>query len=96
MTTVVGFGFVLVAILIVGCSVYRHWLGNMLAGMLCWGMVEIVRYSISYCFDITASSAYFITLMIAAVCASIWVIYQDQQEAKRLEQSILEDEQSSC
>ena len=94
--TVVGFGLVIIAMVMVWYSAYRCWLNSMLAGMLCWGMIEIVRYSISYCFELAASSAYFITLIMAAIMASIWVVYQDQQEAKRIEQAILEDEKTSC
>ena len=42
----VGFGLIAVAVIAVFFSPYRRWLGFMLAGMLSWGLLEVVRFGV--------------------------------------------------
>ena len=43
----VGFGLIAVAVIAVFFSPYRRWLSFMMAGMLCWGLLEVVRLDVS-------------------------------------------------
>ena len=51
--TILGFALIAVALAAVFFSPYRHWLGFMLAGMVFWGLLEGIRYSVQHVFDMS-------------------------------------------
>jgi uncharacterized membrane protein required for colicin V production len=54
----VGFGLIAVAVIAVFFSPYRRWLGFMLAGMLSWGLLEVVRFGMQTMFEMSVAYSY--------------------------------------
>jgi hypothetical protein len=58
----VGFGLIAVAVIAVFFSPYRRWLGFMLAGMLSWGLLEVVRFGMQTMFEMSVAYSYLTAL----------------------------------
>ncbi|ESK38810.1 hypothetical protein P256_01629 [Acinetobacter nectaris CIP 110549] len=62
--SMVGMFLIMIALVSVYFSPYRHWLGFMLAGMVFWGSVEIMRLSVQYILQCPAAYSYIISVFI--------------------------------
>ncbi|MEB5477146.1 hypothetical protein OZX61_00525 [Acinetobacter sp. ESL0695] len=65
--SMVGTFLIMIALVSVYFSPYRHWLGFMLAGMVFWGAIEIMRLSIQYTLQCSISSSYLISAFIGMI-----------------------------
>ena len=97
----VGFGLIAVAVITVFFSPYRRWLGFMLAGMLSWGLLEVVRFGMQTMFEM--SVAYLTALSLAMVTVTFILLREDQQTRRRLEKRqyiehtpVYKDDQQQC
>lgn len=99
----VGFSLIAVAVITVFFSPYRRWLGFMLAGMLCWGLLETVRFSMQLMFEMSVAYSYLTALSLAMLTVTIILLREDQQAQKQLENRqyiehtpVYKDEQQQC
>ena len=58
LATIVGLSLVAAALIAVFFSPYRRWLNFMLAGMVFWGLLEVVRYSVQSVFELPITYSY--------------------------------------
>ena len=52
LATIVGMSFIAMALIAVFFSPYRRWLSFMLAGMLVWGLIEVIRFGTQTVFEL--------------------------------------------
>lgn len=101
--TMIGLVFILTAFTAVFFSPYRHWLGFMLAGMLFWGSLEMVRFGVQNVFDLPLTYSYLSAFMLAMVAVTLVLLREDrrarQAHANRqyIEHTpVYEDDQPQC
>ncbi len=82
--TIVGFGLIAVALMAVFFSPYRHWLGFMFGGMLFWGLLEAIRFSVQNVFDMSVSYSYLTALSIAMLGLTAFLLREDSRAQKAL------------
>lgn len=82
--TIVGFSLILAALTAVFFSPYRHWLGFMLAGMLFWGCLEIVRLGIQGLFDLPLTYSYLSAFTLAMLAVTLVLLREDRRAQKAL------------
>lgn len=70
----VGFGLIAVAVIAVFFSPYRRWLGFMLAGMISWGLLEVVRFGVQTMFEMSVAYSYLTALSLAMVTVT-FILY---------------------
>src|SRR5690606_21828255 len=58
LATIVGFSLVAAAVVAVFFSPYRRWLSFMAAGMLVWGLIEMIRVGTQAWFDLPMTYSY--------------------------------------
>lgn len=80
--TLLGFGLITAALATVFFSPYRHWLGFMFAGMLFWGMLEVVRFSMQAVFDLTIAYSYLIAMSVVLLSFIAILLREDQRAHK--------------
>ena len=80
--SVVGLSLVSVAIIAVFLSPYRRWLGFMLAGMLVWGLIEVIRFSTQILFEMPMAYGYLLALT-TAILAVIGILVMEDRRAER-------------
>lgn len=82
--TLIGFGLIAVALATVFFSPYRHWLGFMFAGMIFWGTLEAMRYSVQNIFDISVAYSYLTAIMLAMSALIALLLREDSRAQKAL------------
>ena len=82
--TVIGFGLIAAALVTVFFSPYRHWLGFMCAGMIFWGAMEAIRYSVQNIFDISMALSYLTAIMLAMSALIVLLLREDNRAQKAL------------
>ena len=99
----VGFGLIAVAVIAVFFSPYRRWLSFMLAGMLCWGLLEVVRFGVQTRFDLSVAYSYLTALSLAMVTVTFVLLREDKQAQKQLASRqyiehtpVYKDDQQQC
>ena len=55
LATIVGQSLVSAAVIAVFFSPYRRWLSFMLAGMLVWGLIEVIRFGTQTMFELSVT-----------------------------------------
>lgn len=80
--SVVGLGLVSAAIIAVFFSPYRRWLGFMLAGMLVWGLIEVIRLGTQFLFEMPMAYGYLLALT-TAILAVIGILVMEDRRAER-------------
>lgn len=80
--TIIGFVLIAVALATVFFSPYRHWLGFMFAGMIFWGVLETIRYSVQNIFDISVAYSYLTAIMVA-MSALIGLLLREDHRAQK-------------
>ena len=79
----VGFGLIAVAVMTVFFSPYRHWLGFMVAGMLCWGLLESVRFGMQTMFEMSVGYSYLVALSLAMMMIIFILLRADKHAQKQ-------------
>ena len=99
----VGFGLIAVAVIAVFFSPYRHWLGFMLAGMMCWGLLEVVRFGVQTLFEMSVAYSYLTALSFAMITVTFVLLREDKQAQKQLANRqyiehtpVYKDDQQQC
>ncbi|BAP35039.1 ciprofloxacin tolerance protein AciT [Acinetobacter guillouiae] len=82
--TLIGFGLIAAALATVFFSPYRHWLGFMFAGMIFWGTLEAMRYSVQNIFDISVAYSYLTAIMLAMSALIALLLREDSRAQKAL------------
>lgn len=102
-TMLVGFGLIAVAVIAVFFSPYRRWLGFMLAGMLCWGLLEVVRFGVQTMFQMSVAYSYLTALSLAMMTVTFILLREDKQAQKQLANRqyiehtpVYKDDQQQC
>lgn len=102
-TTWVGFGLIAVAIIAVFFSPYRRWLSFMMAGMLCWGLLEVVRFGVQTLFEMSVAYSYLTALSFAMITVTFVLLREDKQAQKQLANRqyiehtpVYKDDQQQC
>lgn len=81
-TTITGFALIAVALVAVFFSPYRHWLGFMLAGMLFWGCIEAIRFSVHNIFEISVAYSYLAAISTAMLGLIAFLLLADNRAQK--------------
>lgn len=84
----IGMGLVALGIIIIFFSPYRRWLGFMLAGMLFWSFLEIVRVSSQYLFNLTDLQGYMTGVGVVLGLLATWLATTEQKPASAPAQCI--------
>lgn len=99
----VGFGLIAVAVIAVFFSPYRRWLGFMLAGMISWGLLEVVRFGVQTMFEMSVAYSYLTALSLAMVTVTFILLREDKQTQKQLAKRryiehtpVYKDDQQQC
>lgn len=83
--TIIGFALIAAALATVFFSPYRHWLGFMFAGMLFWGVLETIRFSVQNVFDISIAYSYLTAISVAMMALTAILLRADNRAQKALE-----------
>jgi hypothetical protein len=101
--SVVGIGLVSAAVIAVFFSPYRRWLGFMLAGMLVWGLVEVIRLGTQILLDIPMAYAYLVAATTMMMAIMSLLVMEDRRAERALAKRqyiehtpIYDDEQQQC
>ncbi|OTG85060.1 ciprofloxacin tolerance protein AciT [Acinetobacter sp. ANC 4648] len=81
----IGFGLIAVALITVFFSPYRHWLGFMCAGMLFWGILEAIRFSVQNILALSVTYSYLSALSLAMLALTVFLLREDSRAQKALE-----------
>ena len=84
LATLIGFGLIATALATVFFSPYRRWLGFMLAGMVFWGLLETVRFSVQRLFELPMTYSYLSAVMVAMVSMTFILLKLDSLAQKTL------------
>ena len=84
LATLVGLSFVAVALIAVFFSPYRRWLSFMLAGMVFWGVLEVIRFGTQILFDIPMAFSYLVALMVSMSIITMLLLREDRQAERAL------------
>lgn len=79
MSTMIGGGLVALGMIILFFSPYRRWLGFMLAGMLFWCFLEIIRLCSHYLFGFTDFQGYMTGAGMALALLATWLVATNEQ-----------------
>lgn len=82
--TIIGFALIAAAMATVFFSPYRHWLGFMCAGMVFWGVLEAIRFSVQNVFDLTVAYSYLAAISVAMVALTGFLLREDNRAQKAL------------
>jgi len=101
--TIMGFGLIVAALVAVFFSPYRRWLSFMLAGMVFWGLLEMVRFGIQSVFIIPLTYSYLCALSLAMLAITMLLLREDHRTQKALAKRqyiehtpVYEDDQQQC
>ncbi|AOA59683.1 AciT family ciprofloxacin tolerance protein [Acinetobacter larvae] len=83
-TSILGFSLIAVALSAIFFSPYRHWLGFMFAGMLFWGLLETVRFSVQNLFDLSLALSYLTAFSVAMLALTAYLLHEDKRSQKAL------------
>lgn len=81
--TILGLSLVAVAVIAVFFSPYRRWLNYMLAGMLAWGMIEVIRFGTQTIFELPMAYSYLVALMSGMAVFILMLFAEDRRAEQR-------------
>lgn len=84
LATYVGFGLLAVAVLAVLLSPYRRWLSYMVAGMLVWGLIEVIRFGTQTLFELPMTYSYLAALTTVMVVVTLLLLREDRRAERAL------------
>ena len=82
LATIIGMGLIATALIAVFFSPYRRWLSFMLAGMLVWGLIEVIRFGTQTVFELPIAYSY-LTAMASAMVVFSLVLLREDRRAER-------------
>lgn len=83
-TAILGLCLVAAAVIAVFFSPYRRWLNYMLAGMLAWGMIEVIRFGTQTIFELNMAYSYLAALMTAMAVFILMLLAEDRRAERAL------------
>ena len=83
--TIIGFFLIAVALTTVFFSPYRHWLGFMCAGMLFWGILEAIRFSVQTLLSLSVAYSYLTALSLAMLTLAAFLLREDRRAQQALQ-----------
>jgi hypothetical protein len=83
--TIIGLGLIAVALAAVFFSPYRHLLGFMFAGMLFWGVLETIRFSVQNVFELSVAYSYLTAISLAMIALTAFLLREDSRAQKAIE-----------
>ncbi|WP_374666823.1 ciprofloxacin tolerance protein AciT [Acinetobacter sp.] len=103
LATIVGIGLIATALIAVFFSPYRRWLSFMLAGMLVWGLIEVIRFGTQTVFELPMAFSY-LTAVTSAIMVFTLILLREDRRAERAVASrryiehtpVYEDDQQQC
>lgn len=102
LASIVGISLVAVALIAVFFSPYRRWLSFMLAGMLVWGLIEVIRFGTQTVFELPMTYSYLTAITAAMVVFTLILLGEDRRAeralAKRrcIEHTPVYDDEQQC
>ncbi|MFV5490342.1 AciT family ciprofloxacin tolerance protein [Acinetobacter sp. ASP199] len=84
LATIVGFGLVAAAVLVVFFSPYRRWLSFMVAGMFTWVLIEVIRLGTQTLFELTMTYGYLAALSSVMVIVTLLLLREDRRAERAL------------
>lgn len=102
LASIVGISLVAVALIAVFFSPYRRWLSFMLAGMLVWGLIEVIRFGTQTVFELPMTYSYLTAITSAMVVFTLILLGEDRRAeralAKRrcIEHTPVYDDEQQC
>jgi len=84
LATLVGFSLVPAAVLAVFFSPYRRWLSFMAAGMLAWGLIEVIRVGTQALFELPMTYSYLTALTAVMVVVTLLLLREDRRAERAL------------
>ena len=103
LATIIGLSCVAVALIAVFFSPYRRWLSFMFAGMMFWGMLEMMRLSIQVVFELPMAYSYLAAVSIAMTLFSLLLFREDRRAERAISKRryiehtpVYEDDQQQC
>ncbi|RKG30104.1 AciT family ciprofloxacin tolerance protein [Acinetobacter tianfuensis] len=81
--TILGLSLVAAAVIAVFFSPYRRWLNYMFAGMLAWGMIEVIRFGAQAVFELPMAYSYLVALMSAMAVFILMLFAEDRRAEQR-------------
>ena len=84
LATNLGLAMIVIAIVAVLLSPYRRWIGFMFAGMMFWGVLELVRFGVQSVFDLPTTYSYLTALSLAMVLLTLLLLREDRVAQKQL------------
>lgn len=82
--SLVGIGLVSAALIAVFFSPYRRWLGFMLAGMLVWGLIEVIRFGTQMMFELPMMYGYLAALTVTMLVITLLLMIEDRRAQRAL------------
>ncbi|MGE8540273.1 ciprofloxacin tolerance protein AciT [Acinetobacter sp. ANC 3813] len=103
LATIVGIGLIATALIAVFFSPYRRWLSFMLAGMLVWGLIEVIRFGTQTVFELPMTYSYLTAVTSAMVVFSLVLLREDRRAERAVASRryiehtpVYEDDQQQC
>ena len=84
LATIVGFSLVAAAVVAVFFSPYRRWLSFMAAGMLVWGLIEMIRVGTQAWFDLPMTYSYLSALTAVMMVVTFLLLREDRRAERAL------------
>jgi heme A synthase len=84
LANILGLSLLAAALIAVFFSPYRRWLNFMLAGMVFWGLLEAVRYSVQTAFEWPVTYSYLSALSFAMVFLTLLLWIEDRKAERRI------------
>ncbi|MDH2172157.1 hypothetical protein N5J50_06660 [Acinetobacter johnsonii] len=101
--TIVGLSLVAAALIAVFFSPYRRWLSFMVAGMVFWGILEVIRLGVQAVFEMPITYSYLTALTSAMLIVTMLLLREDRRAERALAQRrciehtpVYEDDQQQC
>lgn len=82
--TSLGIVMIVLAIVAVMMSPYRRWIGFMFAGMLFWGVLELLRFAVQNVFELSTTYSYLTAVSLAMLLLTLLLLREDRLAQKQL------------
>lgn len=84
LATIVGLSLIAAALIAVFFSPYRRLLSFMFAGMLFWGLIEVIRFGTQTVFELPMTYSYLTALMSGMVIVTMLLLRADRRAERAL------------
>lgn len=98
-----GFSCLAAALIAVFFSPYRHWLSFMFAGMMVWGVIEVIRFGTQIAFELPITYSYLAALTVTMVVITLLLLREDRRAERALAKRrciehtpVYDDDQQQC